>query len=83
MYHESDNYNFNNGSNNNNNKNLLDNKNHVNHVSNTRNAVFILGNSIVKNLNGYLLTKNCETGNLLKLDSSVEPKKAVCMRVSS
>ena len=55
---DSDNNNFSNrGNNNNNNNNPLDNENHVRHVSNTRHTVFILGDSIVKNLNGYLLTK--------------------------
>ena len=34
----------------------------------------MLGDSIAKKLNRYLLTKNCEIGNLLKLDRSVEPK---------
>ena len=55
MNNDSNNNNFNNGADNNNNS--LDNENHVRHVNNTRNTVFILGDSIVQNLNFYLLTK--------------------------
>ena len=63
--------NFNNGDNN----NPLDNENHGRHVNNTRNTRFIAEDSIVQNLNGYILTKkNCKTRNSLQLDRSVEPK---------
>ena len=48
----------------NNNKNPLDTKNHIRHVNNTRNTVFVLGDSILKNLNGYLLTKKLQNRKL-------------------
>ena len=50
---DSENNNFNNGDNN----NPLDNENHGRHVNNTRNTKFIVEDSIVLNLNGYVLTK--------------------------
>ena len=50
-----DNSNSNNDSNNNNNP--PNNENHSRQVNNARNTVFILGDSIVKNVNDYLLTK--------------------------
>ena len=59
---DSDNNNFYNGGNKN--KNPLDTKNHVRHVNNTRNTVFVLGDSILKNLNGYLLTKKLQNRKL-------------------
>ena len=49
---DNDNNNFNNGGNNC--DNPLDNENQVKYVNNTRNTVFILGDIIVKDLNGYL-----------------------------
>ena len=64
---DSDNNNFNNGGNNNNNP--FDNENHVRHINNTRNTVFILGDSIVKNLNGYLLAKKMRDKKLIKVRS--------------
>ena len=63
MNNDKDDNNFNNGVNDNNNP--LDNENHVRHFNNARDTVFILGESIVKNV---ICQKNCETGNLLKLD---------------
>ena len=62
---DSDNNNFNNGGNN----NPLDNENHVRHVNNTRNTMFILGDGIVINLNGYLLTKKLRNRKLIKVRS--------------
>ena len=78
----SDNNNFNNRGNknnnnnnnsnnndNNNNSNTLNNENHSRHVNNTINTVFILGDSIVKNVNGYLLTKKLRNKKLIKVRS--------------
>ena len=61
---DSDTKNFNN---NNNNHNPLHNENGSRHVNNTRNTVFIFKMVLI-------LTKNCKTRNLLKLDRSVGPK---------
>lgn len=72
---ESDNNsNVSNGGNSNNNNNPLRDENHVRYTNNTRNAVFIIGDSIVKNLNAYLLIENRKTRNWLRLDHSVEPR---------
>ena len=39
------------------------------HVNNTTNTVFTLGDSIVKNVNGYLLTKKLRNKKLIKVRS--------------
>ena len=39
------------------------------HVNNTTNTVFTLGDSIVKNVNGYLLTKKLRIKKLIKVRS--------------
>ena len=53
--------------NNNNNNNTLSNENHSRHVNNTRNTVLILADSIVKNINGYLLTNKLQNKKLVKV----------------
>ena len=72
-----DNPNSNNDSNNNNN-NPPNNENHSRQVNNARNTVFILGDSIVKNVNGYLLTKKLQHKKLIKVRSS-SGAKVSCM----
>ena len=76
MNNDSDNHNFDNDGNSNN--NLPDNENHITHFSNTRNAVFILGDSIFKNLNGYLLRKKLRKGKPIKF-RSFSRAKVSCM----
>ena len=51
----------------NNNNNPLNNENHSSHVSNTRNTLFILRDSIAKNVNGYLFTKKLRNKKLIKV----------------
>ena len=49
--------------------NPLDNENHAKHVNNTRNTLFLLRASIVKNFNGYFLTKKLRNRKLIKVRS--------------
>ena len=49
--------------------NPLDNKNHAKYVNNTRNTLFLLRDSIVKNFNGYFLTKKLRNRKLIKVRS--------------
>ena len=62
-----DNNNNNNNNNRNNNNNTLSNVNHSRHVNNTINTVLILADSIVKNVNGYLLTNKLQSKKLIKV----------------
>ena len=48
------------------------------HVNNTTNTVFTLGDSIVKNVNGYLLTKKLRIKKLIKV-RSFSGAKVNCM----
>ena len=48
------------------------------HVNNTTNTVFTLGDSIVKNVNGYLLTKKLRNKKLIKV-RSFSGAKVNCM----
>ena len=81
-----DNSNSNNGSDNNNNdnnnnnyyNNPPNNENHPRQINNARNTVFILGDSIVKNVNGYLLTKKLRHKKLIKV-RSFSGAKVSCM----
>ena len=63
------NNNNNENNNNNNNNNTLNIDNHARHVNNTRNTVLILGDSIAKNINGYLLAKKLQNKKLIKVRS--------------
>ena len=74
---DSDNNN-NNNNNNNNKHNPPNNENHSRQVNNVRNTVFILGDSIVKNVNGYLLTKKLRHKRLVKV-RSFSGTKVSCM----
>ena len=49
--------------------NPLDHKNHAKYVNNTRNTLFLLRDSIVKNFNGYFLTKKLRNRKLIKVRS--------------
>ena len=49
--------------------NPLDNENQAKHVNNTRNTLFLLRDSIVKNFNGYFLTKKLRNRKLIKVRS--------------
>ena len=52
--------------------------NHARHVNNTRNTVLILGDSIAKNINGYLLAKKLQNKKLIKV-TSFSGAKVRCM----
>ena len=54
--------------------NPLDNENHAKHVHNTMNKLFLLADSIVKNFNGYFLTKKLRNRKLIKVRSFTEAK---------
>ena len=64
--------------NNDNNNNPLNTENHSRHVNNTRNIVFILDGSIVKNVYLYLLTKKLRNKKLITV-RSFSGAKVSCM----
>ena len=50
----------------------------IRHVNNTTNTVFTIGDGIVKNVNGYLLTKKLRNKKLIKV-RSFSGAKVNCM----
>ena len=75
----SDNNNNSNNNNSNNNNNSPNNENHSRQVNNARNTVFILGDSIIKNVNGYLLTKKLRHKKLIIKVRSFSGAKVSCV----